>query len=86
MKKPPELLASNRTPAQSSYARKDTIGGKRSEESETLTAFSWEKTDCAEALPDDAWEPVRVAGSKGTSPQATGTRSAGLDGRRRYRI
>ncbi len=39
-----------RTPAQMTYSWKETIGGKRVEKSETFTAFTWEKTDRAEAL------------------------------------
>ncbi len=43
-----------RTPAQMTYSWKEIIGGKRVEKSETFTAFTWEKTDRAEALRSDA--------------------------------
>ena len=43
-----------RTPAQMTYAWKEVVGGKRVEKSETFTAFTWEKTDRAEALRADA--------------------------------
>jgi S-adenosylmethionine synthetase len=43
-----------RTPAQMTYSWKETIGGKRVDKSETFTAFTWEKTDRAEALRSDA--------------------------------
>ncbi len=43
-----------RTPAQMTYSWKETVGGKRVQKSETFTAFSWEKTDRAEALRRDA--------------------------------
>ena len=43
-----------RVPAQMTYSWKETIGGKRVDKSETFTAFTWEKTDRAEALRSDA--------------------------------
>jgi len=43
-----------RQPAQTTYSWKETIGGKRVDKSETFTAFTWEKTDRAEALRSDA--------------------------------
>jgi S-adenosylmethionine synthetase len=43
-----------RTPAQMTYSWKEVMGGKRVEKSETFTAFTWEKTDRAEALRSDA--------------------------------
>jgi S-adenosylmethionine synthetase len=43
-----------RVPAQMTYSWKETIGGKRVEKSEAFTAFTWEKTDRAEALRSDA--------------------------------
>ncbi len=39
-----------RTPAQMTYSWKEIIGGKRVDKSETFTAFTWERTDRAEAL------------------------------------
>jgi S-adenosylmethionine synthetase len=42
-----------RTPAQMTYSWKEVMGGKRVEKSETFTAFTWEKTDRAEALRAD---------------------------------
>jgi hypothetical protein len=36
------------------YTWKETINGKRVDKSETFTAFSWEKSDKAEALRKDA--------------------------------
>jgi hypothetical protein len=43
------------------YKWKETIAGKRVEKSEAFTAFSWEKTDKAEALRQDAGLGKRVA-------------------------
>jgi S-adenosylmethionine synthetase len=43
-----------RTPVQMTYSWKETVGGKRVAKSETFTAFTWEKTDRAEALRSDA--------------------------------
>jgi S-adenosylmethionine synthetase len=43
-----------RTPAQMTYSWKEIIGGKRVDKSETFTAFTWEKTDRAEALRSEA--------------------------------
>ena len=43
-----------RTPAQMTYSWKEIIGGKRVDKSETFTAFTWEKTDRAEALRSNA--------------------------------
>jgi S-adenosylmethionine synthetase len=43
-----------RTPGQMTYSWKETVGGKRIAKSETFTAFTWEKTDRAEALRADA--------------------------------
>jgi S-adenosylmethionine synthetase len=43
-----------REPKQMTYKWKETVAGKRVEKSETFTAFSWEKTDRAEALRRDA--------------------------------
>jgi S-adenosylmethionine synthetase len=43
-----------RTPAQMTYSWKEIIGGKRVDKSETFTAFTWEKTDRAEALRSSA--------------------------------
>jgi S-adenosylmethionine synthetase len=43
-----------REPRQMTYKWKETLAGKRVEKSETFTAFSWEKTDRAEALRRDA--------------------------------
>jgi S-adenosylmethionine synthetase len=42
-----------RKPAQMTYSWKEVMGGKRVEKSETFTAFTWEKTDRAEALRAD---------------------------------
>ena len=39
-----------RSPTQMTYSWKEIVGGKRVSKSETFTAFSWEKTDRAEAL------------------------------------
>jgi hypothetical protein len=36
------------------YSWKEIIGGKRVDKSETFTAFTWEKTDRAEALRSEA--------------------------------
>ncbi len=43
-----------REPVHMTYRWKATMGGKRVEQSEAFTAFSWEKTDKAEALRKDA--------------------------------
>jgi S-adenosylmethionine synthetase len=43
-----------REPKHGTYKWKEIVGGKRVEKSETFTAFSWEKTDKAEALRKDA--------------------------------
>jgi S-adenosylmethionine synthetase len=43
-----------RQSAQMTYSWKETVGGKRVDKSETFTAFTWEKTDRAEALAADA--------------------------------
>jgi len=43
-----------RSPTQMTYSWKETVGGKRVSKSETFTAFSWEKTDRAEALRSEA--------------------------------
>ena len=43
-----------RTPAQMTYSWREIIGGKRVDKSETFTAFTWEKTDRAEALRSEA--------------------------------
>ncbi len=43
-----------REPVHMTYTWKEFIAGKRVEKSETFTAFSWEKTDRAEALRKDA--------------------------------
>ena len=43
-----------RQPAQTTYKWKEFIGGKKVEKSESFTAFTWEKTDRAEALRKDA--------------------------------
>ena len=43
-----------REPKQMTYKWKETVAGKRVEKSETFTAFSWEKTDRADALRKDA--------------------------------
>jgi S-adenosylmethionine synthetase len=43
-----------RTPVQMTYSWKETAGGKRIAKSEAFTAFTWEKTDRAEALRSDA--------------------------------
>jgi S-adenosylmethionine synthetase len=43
-----------REPAHMTYKWKEYIGGKKVEKSETFTAFTWEKTDKAEALRKDA--------------------------------
>jgi S-adenosylmethionine synthetase len=42
-----------RTPVQMTYSWKETVGGKRIAKSEAFTAFTWEKTDRAEALRSD---------------------------------
>jgi hypothetical protein len=36
------------------YKWKDVVGGKKADRSESFTAFTWEKTDKAEALRKDA--------------------------------
>ena len=43
-----------REPAHMTYRWKEYIGGKKVEKSETFTAFTWEKTDKAEALRKEA--------------------------------
>jgi S-adenosylmethionine synthetase len=43
-----------REPAHLTYRWKENIGGKRVEKSAAFTAFTWEKTDKAEALRKDA--------------------------------
>ena len=43
-----------RQPTQMTYKWKEFIGGKKVEKSESFTAFTWEKTDRAEALRKDA--------------------------------
>jgi S-adenosylmethionine synthetase len=43
-----------RKPTQMTYKWKEFIGGKKVEKSESFTAFTWEKTDRAEALRKDA--------------------------------
>jgi len=43
-----------REPAHMTYKWKEYIGGKKVDKSETFTAFSWERTDKAEALRKDA--------------------------------
>ncbi|MBP9591141.1 MAG: methionine adenosyltransferase [Steroidobacteraceae bacterium] len=43
-----------REPAHVTYKWKEFIGGKKVEKSESFTAFTWEKTDKAEALRKDA--------------------------------
>jgi S-adenosylmethionine synthetase len=43
-----------RDPVHMTYKWKETIAGKRVEKSEAFTAFTWEKTDKAEALRKDA--------------------------------
>jgi len=43
-----------REPAHMTYQWKEFIGGKKVEKSEAFTAFTWEKTDRAEALRKDA--------------------------------
>ena len=43
-----------REPVHMTYKWKEFIGGKKVEKSETFTAFTWEKTDKAEALRKDA--------------------------------
>jgi len=43
-----------RKPTQMTYQWKEFIGGKKVEKSESFTAFTWEKTDRAEALCKDA--------------------------------
>ncbi len=43
-----------REPAHAVYKWKEFIGGKKVEKSESFTAFTWEKTDKAEALRKDA--------------------------------
>jgi len=43
-----------REPAHMTYKWKEFIGGKKVEKSEAFTAFTWEKTDKAEALRKDA--------------------------------
>jgi S-adenosylmethionine synthetase len=50
-----------REPTHMTYKWKETIGGKRVEKSEAFTAFTWEKTDKAEALRQDAGLMKRVA-------------------------
>jgi S-adenosylmethionine synthetase len=46
-----------REPVHMTYQWKDTIGRQRVEKSEAFTAFTWEKTDRAEALRHDAGLP-----------------------------
>jgi len=43
-----------RSPVQTTYKWKELVGGKKVEKSESFTAFTWEKTDRAEALRKDA--------------------------------
>jgi S-adenosylmethionine synthetase len=43
-----------REPVHMTYQWKETIGGRKVDKSEAFTAFTWEKTDKAEALRDDA--------------------------------
>ena len=43
-----------REPVHMTYKWKEFIGGKKVEKSETFTAFTWERTDKAEALRKDA--------------------------------
>ena len=43
-----------REPVHTAYKWKEFIGGKKVEKSETFTAFTWERTDKAEALRKDA--------------------------------
>jgi len=43
-----------REPVHTTYKWKEFIGGKKVEKSEAFTAFTWEKTDKAEALRKDA--------------------------------
>ena len=43
-----------REPVHATYKWKEYIGGKKVDKSETFTAFTWEKTDKAEALRKDA--------------------------------
>ena len=43
-----------REPVHMTYKWKEYIGGKKVEKSEAFTAFTWEKTDKAEALAKDA--------------------------------
>jgi S-adenosylmethionine synthetase len=43
-----------RDPQHMTYSWKETSNGKRIDKSETFTAFTWEKTDKAEALRKDA--------------------------------
>jgi S-adenosylmethionine synthetase len=43
-----------REPVHTAYKWKEFIGGKKVEKSETFTAFTWERTDKAEALRSDA--------------------------------
>jgi S-adenosylmethionine synthetase len=43
-----------REPVHTAYKWKEIIGGKKVEKSETFTAFTWERTDKAEALRKDA--------------------------------
>jgi S-adenosylmethionine synthetase len=43
-----------REPQHMTYSWKETSNGKRIDKSETFTAFTWEKTDKAEALRKDA--------------------------------
>jgi S-adenosylmethionine synthetase len=43
-----------REPAQMTYKWQETIGGKKVDKSEAFTAFTWERTDKAEALRDAA--------------------------------
>jgi S-adenosylmethionine synthetase len=43
-----------REPVHMTYKWKEYIGGKKVDKSEAFTAFTWEKTDKAEALRKDA--------------------------------
>jgi S-adenosylmethionine synthetase len=43
-----------REPTHMTYKWKDVVGGKKADRSEAFTAFTWEKTDKAEALRKDA--------------------------------
>ena len=43
-----------REPVHMTYKWKEFIGGKKVDKSEAFTAFTWEKTDKAEALRKDA--------------------------------